>query len=450
MLNKIRFFLLTAPWFILSKQISLKQYIYLNFSQWFSKKTIIKHQEQEFKKLLNHSFHNSTYYNKILHDFNILPPYKGINLKEIERLPMLTKLDIQTNLNDLIAKNYSLKKLYKNASGGSTGAPTIIYQDPYWRALRSADALIRDSWCGWKLGDRVARIWGAPGDKNLRSGIGLFLQNSALGRELFCDAFSMNKELCVKYLYQLKKFDPHLIVAYSGALKYFADVITNLRIDLVEFLPSLKSIIFSAEKLAINDRENIEKIFGVKLYNRYGSREVGLIASECNQRSGLHVNDEQLILNYVKIRGSDDSIICVTDLHNYAMPLIKYNLEDTTTGNIEMKCPCGRNHQLIGNINGRVSDFLVSNEGVYIHGEYFTHLVYGLEEVKKFQFLQDELNNLTIYIQSKNRLALDKENYIMVNCLNKLGDINIKFEYVDDIKPSKSGKNLFVISHVRN
>jgi phenylacetate-CoA ligase len=79
-------------------------------------------------------------------------------------LPLLTKKDLQANLNDLISSTYDVKNLVKNASGGSTGEPTIFYQDLRRNDLRKGYVMRHDSWTGWNMGEKTALIWGADRD----------------------------------------------------------------------------------------------------------------------------------------------------------------------------------------------------------------------------------------------------------------------------------------------
>ena len=78
-------------------------------------------------------------------------------------------------------------------------------------------------------------------------------------------------------------------------------------------------------------RQTIESVFQAPVFNRYGSREVGDIACECEAHSGLHV---ALPTQFVEILRPDGTAagpgeigeIVVTSLTNFAMPLIRYRI----------------------------------------------------------------------------------------------------------------------------
>src|SRR5690606_30639221 len=115
------------------------------------------------------------------------------------------------------------------------------------------------------------------------------------------------------------------------------------------------------------ERELIERVMGCKVTNRYGCEEVGLIASECEEHRGLHINVDDVFLEVVDDEGRPvkpgiPGKILVTDLANYGMPLIRYRIEDVGILS-DRQCPCGRGLPLMHSIMGRVADFLKRADG---------------------------------------------------------------------------------------
>jgi phenylacetate-CoA ligase len=137
-------------------------------------------------------------------------------------------------------------------------------------------------------------------------------------------------------------------------------------------------------------REILEDTFRGKVFDRYGCREVSVIASECEYHSGLHVNADTLIVEVDAAPGLPAGMgrVLVTDLLNRSMPLIRYEIGDLASLDTDMRCPCGRSLPLIGNIQGRTSDFLRLPSGRMIAGPSLALLAADMRDVRQVQFIQ--------------------------------------------------------------
>jgi len=206
-------------------------------------------------------------------------------------------------------------------------------------------------------------------------------------------------------------------------------------------------------------RETIQRVFRAPVFNRYGSREVGDIACECEAHQGLHVCP---VTHYVEILREDGTParpgevgeIVVTSLTNYAMPLIRYRIGDMGAW-AEKDCSCGRNWPLLKEVTGRVTDSFVSASGTRVHGEYFTHLLYFRDWVKKFQFLQESYTRIRLlivpavppdqakWIVEQERADLEAKVQLVMG-----PECSLEIELVSDIPPSPSGKYRYTISKV--
>ena len=407
-------------------------------------------QLNKMQTIVQYAYTHSPYYRKIMEERHLHP--KDLKkLSDIEALPILTKTLIQNNLEDLISDEYTKDQLVQDASGGSTGEPTIYYKDWNHHNLRRADQIRHDRWSGWDLGKRSALIWGAQRDLKAVQSVREHIISRYIERRWELDAFEMTHDKMIGYTQELEKIRPTMILGYSNALTVYAQ-------HLLDHSPNHtirpEGIISSAETLTPTKRAVIEDAFHCKVLNRYGSREVGLIASECKTQEGLHINADNL---YVEIldgekpvpEGSSGDIV-VTDFWNFGMPFIRYKLEDVGHMKPDL-CSCGRSLPLMGAVEGRTGDFFVTNNGSMVHGEYFTHLFYGIPEVQKFQMIQETLEDIQLKIvetpDAKNR---DYLNIVISKTMEMLGEqTKISTHFVDHIPPTASGKSLFTISKVK-
>lgn len=420
----------------------------LEQSQWFSKETLEKLQIEKLRKLIEYSYRHTEYYRQLFDQEGIKP--EDIRSRDdLRHVPVLTKSIIQEHGNQMISDAFSSESLIADASGGSTGVPTNFFKDIERHRLRRADQYRHDQWCGWKLGEPYALLWGAQRDLSIVQSIKQKAVARFVDRAFMFDAFAIREDEFERTLQRLRKIRPTMIIAYANALYLFA---RQLQESGLGRLTSLRGIVSSAETLSQDKRIVIERSMGCKVLNRYGSREVGLIASECDRQEGLHINSENVIVEV--LRGDKDAgvgergEIVVTDLSNFGMPFIRYRMGDNgyLSGN---NCSCGRNFPLLGAVEGRVSDFFVAADGTLVHGEFYSHLFYGLPQIKKFQLIQESMARVTVRIVSNDGVLGSVLSPIIDEIVKSLGpDVEVQVQYCDDIPPTPSGKYLFTISKV--
>jgi phenylacetate-CoA ligase len=207
--------------------------------------------------------------------------------------------------------------------------------------------------------------------------------------------------------------------------------------------------------LADVERATLEEVFQCKVFDRYGCEEVSLIASECPSHSGLHLNSDHLLVEFLvdgrPAAPGECGEIHITDLTNYAMPFIRYRVEDAGTPT-DRACPCGRGLPLMEKVQGRVADFLVTPEGRVIFGvsilDNFTAKFLGLERV---QIVQDEIDHLVFRIVRGADFTDDMLGAFRARIPEFFGpSMRFEFEFVDHIPREASGKYRFTISKVAN
>ena len=254
-----------------------------------------------------------------------------------------------------------------------------------------------------------------------------------------------------EYLGLLNRFSTKLIIAYAQSIYELAQFAERENI----FVSPQTAVMTSAGTLFPFMREKIEKTFQCKVFNRYGSREVGDIASECEAHEGLHVFPWG---NYVEIvdekgfpvpNGTEGNIL-VTNLSNFAMPLIRYFIGDRGTLSQSDHCSCGRQGQILEKISGRNVDVFKKRDGTLVDGEYFTHLLYFKNWVRKFQVVQKDYSHIVFrIIMTGAEYAPEELDEIKEKTRIVMGeDCITSIEFVDDIPLSASGKYRYTISEV--
>ncbi|MFH1722352.1 MAG: hypothetical protein ABH950_07100, partial [Candidatus Altiarchaeota archaeon] len=240
----------------------------LEESQWFSREEIEELQWQKLKKLLEHAYENVPYYRKKFKEERIRP--EDIKDKDdFSKIPLLTRKDLNENLEKLKARNISKERLILDYSGGSTGEAVRFYKDRQKGEYAHAAVIRHDRWSGWDIGEKIGMLWGAPHDIpewDIKS----WLFNFFLFRRFKLNAFDLNESLMRDYAEKLARYKPKILVAYPHALYLFAGFIKENNVEGIKPY----GIITSAETLFLHQRELIEGVFDCKVFNRYGSREV--------------------------------------------------------------------------------------------------------------------------------------------------------------------------------
>ena len=152
-----------------------------------------------------------------------------------------------------------------------------------------------------------------------------------------------------------------------------------------------------------HERKLIEQVFSCKVTDRYGCEEVSLIGCECEKHDGMHMNIEHLVIEFIKDDGTAAKVgeagnIIVTDLMNFAMPFIRYKVEDVGVP-MDTVCTCGRGLPLMANVTGRVADFLVSKNGEKVAGiSLIENTLTEMAGIDQMQIIQNSLDDMMINI----------------------------------------------------
>ncbi len=433
-------------WALWERSAYLRHIQYLNRNQYKDAAKTKEEQQQKLSRLIEHAYANSPYYRDI---FSGVGSSTAEVVDKFTHIPLLQKSDIRKNKERLCAVNFSKEKLIPKKTSGSTGVSLELYMDVDCSEWRRAVAFFRNGWTGWRLGEKTAAVWGNPPPaQNWRA----FLRNTLLERCIYLDTLGMTEEDMRAFFVQLQKYRPTLLMGHAYSLYYFARFVEKQPrpLDI-----SIKGIISTAMMLHPWQRETIEKVFQCRIFERYGCEEVSLIASECEQHRGMHVNTDSLIVEFLKddgqrAREGEEATVVVTDLMNYGMPIIRYKIGDRAVYS-NAPCPCGRKTPLITKVTGRDADFVLTPERKIISGisltENFSLKVPGVEQM---QIEQNTLERLKIKIVRDKAFNDDSTRLLRDLCQKTFGTVmRCDIEYVDKIPQEKSGKYRFVISHLK-
>lgn len=410
-------------------------------SQFDSPERIREKQLADLGRLLNHAYENNRFYRKRFEDHGTGPKHYR-SFEDFAKFPILTKDDIRENGESLISNGCSPDRLHWRRTGGSTGVPLQLYWDDFTNMFKSVIVSRHNAWAGMYLGDRRAALWG---DTSGKLTFKEWLHSKLASRTIYLDTLVMNDETILAFCNRIRRFKPRTLMGHAHSIFFFADFLRSNNISDIRF----EGIVSTAETLFPEERRVIEDVFGKVLFDRYGCEELSLIASECEAHDGLHIAAEML---YVEVLDGDENTpgrLVITDLTNYAMPFIRYEVGDLATTK-SGPCSCGRGLPRLGKVVGRSTDFLYTPDGRSISGvsilDTFTIHIPGFKQV---QVIQEELDELTFKIVKGNDFSQASLDLLAEKVPRFFGTgMKYQVEFVDRIPMTRRGKFQFSICKI--
>lgn len=414
--------------------------------QWLAPEQIAALQWERLQRLLDHCYREVPYYRRRWRELGIAPGDIR-NLDDYARLPVLTKADIREHFDELKADSWRDRLLYK-ATGGSTGEPMRFGFTRESNDRRTAVMWRGYEWAGSRMGRRTLFLWGgAVGDPTRAHQLKDRLYNAVFARRVL-NSFRMTEANMAEYADAIDRYRPDIIVAYVGPLVQLAEWL--LACGRKVWQPH--AIIGGAEAMHGFQRDAIQQAFGAPAFNTYGCREFMLIAAECEQRHGLHVNSDHLV---VELRLPDGAAsgcttgdVIVTDLFNYGMPFVRYANGDMATASTQ-RCACGRGLPLLARVEGRILDAIRTPGGHVLPGEFFPHMLKDVPGVQRFQLVQRRLDHLDLSIVRGAGFDDASLEYIHREVDKVLGgSVQLHCHFVDEIPLTSSGKRRVTVSEL--
>ncbi len=411
-------------------------------------------QRSRLRALLAHAWAQVPYYRDSLAAAGVVVAGPGgapsVHLERFTALPPLSKRDLRERFADLTAADSAARGARASATGGSTGEPVRFLHDREMQAWKVANKALFDAWTGYRPGEPFALLWGAVGDLSdagLRARAGMWLRD-----ELRLEAYQLTDDLMDDYVARLNAFRPRLLLAYAQSAHQLA---RHAESRGLEVLP-IPAVMTSATNLEPEMRSTIERVFGARVYDRYGSREVGDVACENGDGRGLVVNPLTHLVEAVDEAGrpvppGQPGELLVTTLTNLSMPLVRYRIGDA--GALGRAGEGGVPWPRLASVSGRVTDVFHTADGRQVYGGYFTRQFYGRDWVAQFQVVQEDYDRLRVLLVPRpgtDEALLESEQRALADSFrDAMGEgCAVEFEVVDDIPASPTGKRRYTVSRV--
>jgi phenylacetate-CoA ligase len=220
----------------------------------------------------------------------------------------------------------------------------------------------------------------------------------------------------------------------------------------------LRGVITIGETLTPARKEAIAGYFRAGIINRYGLREFGCWSGQNCPESpdSFHINTELVALEILKNDGTpaapgETGKVVLTDLHNRVMPMIRYDTGDLAVAGPEEPCPCGRGFPLMGAVEGRSVECVVTPSGrtvsAIVLGRYFRDGGPMFERkdhirfMRHYQVIQEGLNEVRLLVVPENGFDETRARLLIRDVERLLGgEMRVAVDTVTEIPLEKSGK----------
>jgi phenylacetate-CoA ligase len=397
-------------------------------------------QNKKLHALAVHCWENVPYYRRIFHEAGITPDDIR-TVGDLEKLPVLTKSDIREHATDLRAVNVPLSTQMKSQSSGSTGEPIQYYIDKASYSAGWAQTFRCWGWAGYRLGDPYIKI-----SLNPRDSIKKQLQDRIFNTKYIYGA-GISESNISDLVDVFRTVRPRIIRNYASHMFAIAKLMEKAGLSYTG-----ATVATTGSTLFPPYRKTIEAIFHGKVFDAYGGESTP-VAFECPAHEGYHLCDEDVIVEFLKdgdaVGPGETGRIVLTNLNNFGMPLLRYDLQDAGIY-AEEACTCGRSLSRLAAIHGRDSDIIQTPSGDLVVVEFFVILFEYLPGVVQFQVIQESLERVVVSLVTNEKFSDEQYAYIQSRMKERLGpEVSVEFKFVDAISTAgRSGKRRFVISRV--
>lgn len=359
--------------------------------------------------------------------------YSNISSEKILEFPIVDKTIVKESTEKFRAKNYLNSKVVTMTTSGSTGTPFTVFQDLNKKARNHADTMYFGQLGGYELGNILLylKIWA----KQKMSNPLLYKVQNIIP----VDVISLSDQQISGLIQQVEsnKASKFNILGYVSALEHIIRYCEKRRIEKVD--GNILGIITMSEGLSSETKDKLESIFNTSVVSRYSNLENGIIAQQLVGESRFMVNTASYHVEIVSehsnqvLKDGQLGRIIVTDLYNYAMPMIRYDTGDL--GSIEKD---GSNIYL-KSVEGRKLDVLFDTKGNVISSYIMYKNMWQYNEITQYQLIQTHEKSYLFKINCDKTFT--KENQLIGEFKQFLGDdADFKVEYVSELPLLDSGK----------
>lgn len=415
----------------------------LGESQFWQPDQLLAYQNELLQRLIHHAYENVPYYRRVFDDLR-LNPGEIQTAEDLYKLPVLRKEDVRRYNQELQARNVPASRTTVGRTGGTTGIPLHFLLD---KDRVTFDHCLIDrhwSWAGYRPGDKTVVLRGLtliPSDTHA----GIFWRFDWAENKIYLSGFHLSRDNAPLYIRMLQQWRPKFIAAYASSAYMLARFMEQEGVTI-----PLRAVFTSSEVLTATERRTIERQFACKVWDRYGTGERLVVSQQCEHGS-YHQNSEFGITQVDSPLGQPAPLgekgeLVQTGLTNDSMPLIRYAIEDV--GYLENEaCPCGRGLPVMGPVDGRKDDVIVTADGRLMPRAGLDQIHEYVENLERCQLVQERIGEVIVRILPKPEFGAADEEELKRQLRMRLGaGTEVFVQLVDNLPLTAVGKERFIVS----
>ncbi len=420
----------------------LAQLTQLEHSQWWQPQHLQQKQFDQLTLLAAHAYQHSPFFRLRLEQAGLSPQHTW-TAESFATIPLLTRAELMQQFEQINCRNLPNKHgaVHTIQTSGSTGQVVTVLRSEVTQLIWLALAMREHLWHQRDFSATLAVIkaktptlddpleaarigWGHPATL-------LFDTGPSYAQPLALDV--------AQQAAWLARIDPRYLLTYPSNLAALLDLYESG----TSLPPALRQVRTIGETLHPALRQRCQQLGAIEIVDMYSSQEVGLIALQCPVSGLYHVQSESLLVEVLDEAGrpckpGEVGRVVITDLHNFATPLIRYEIRDyAEVGPI---CPCGRGLPTLSRILGRRRNMVVLPDGSKhwpLIGAYHFREV---ADIRQYQAIQHSLNEVEIRLVVSTALSAAQEGKLSAMIHDALGHaFTLRFNYFDQELPKTRG-----------
>lgn len=421
----------------------------LESTQWWSVERLAEYQWDQLSRVVEHAFDTVGFQRNRLAASGWAPGQK-VAAEVWAAMPVLTRAEAQEASQRLTSSAVPPDhgRCFPMTTSGSTGRPLTTQATELTQLLWSAITLRDHSWHARDLSAVLAAIrelngahalpsdgakssnWGAATYGVVQTGPAVIL---GIGHSVAEQA-----EWLVRH-------DPDYLLTYPSNVLALADHFGRVGPD----LSRLRQVRTFGEVVDPRLTSACQDAWGVPVVDMYSSQEVGYIALQCPDNGGYHVMAESLMVEVINTEGTpclpgEVGRVVVSTLHNFATPLLRYEIGDFAE--VGTPCPCGRGLPVLSRILGRQRNMFVLPDGDRRwpnlgDARHYRSVLGTLPRLRQFQVVQWALDDVEMKLVTERALTAAEEALMAAYLAEMIGyRFPVRFTYLDEIPRSPAGK----------